>query len=197
MTTRWAPFPNRRRPFFNEPSGAAKCPPLPPWSPGAVPRAAMGFLGFIGSMALGSFITSSLPVLVGVLRRPEELAKKAGGPDQLPRQGRRPPGSGGSLPICSYSLLHAVQLRFAQHLFVPPFGLLQIYHSVHLRPLSLRSVAKPLGPRLPLYRRSGWRDIYRKVEKGGRVLLASRHGNLPIDSARSRGSDPNSTSAVH
>src|SRR5215208_3334361 len=114
MTTRWTPFGNRRRPLLNEPSGAAKWSPLPPFTSGSVRGVATGFLGFIGSVSPGSSMPS-LPVLVGVLRSLEEFAEGAEGPRQLPRHGRGPPG--GTEPLATRSqrfFLQAVQLRLVQ-----------------------------------------------------------------------------------
>src|SRR5215218_305356 len=112
MTTRWAPFVNRRRPLLKEPSGAAKWSLLPPCSSGCVRGAAMGFLGFIGSVSLSSSM-SPRPALVGVLRRLEELAEGADGPHRLPRHGRGPPRGTESLAIRSQRFLRAVYLRLA------------------------------------------------------------------------------------
>src|SRR5215207_1188043 len=168
MTTRSAPFVNRRRPLLKEPSGAAKWLPLPPCSSGSVRGAATGFLGFIGSVSLGSSMPP-LPVLVGVLRHLEELAEGPDSPRQLSRHGRGPPRGTESLAIRSQRFfLQAVQLRLAQHLLALLLQDLHANYPVHVRSSALWSVAKPSGPCLWLYKGSGWRDIHQKVDQGGR-----------------------------
>src|ERR687890_787218 len=120
MMTRWAPFVNRRRPLVDEPSGAAKWSPPPPQSSGGVRRAPTGFPRFIGSVSLGSPTLLPLPILIGVLGRPKELAQHAGegrrraAPRSRPIGGQRVscaslamPSSGGSAPARAASPLAA------------------------------------------------------------------------------------------
>src|SRR5215208_5490522 len=164
MTTRWTPFVNRRRPLLNEPSGAAKWSPLPPCTSGSVRGAATGFLGFIGPVSPGSSMPS-LPVLAGVLRRLEELAE---GAEALATRSQG-------------FFLHAVQLRLAQHLLVLLLQDLHAHRPVHLRSSSIWSVAKPSGPRLWLYKGSGWRDLHQKVDQEGRDSCSRVIAALLVD----------------
>src|SRR5215207_9079482 len=132
----------------------------------------MGFPRFVRSVPLGSVMPSSLRFLVGVLRRPEDLAEEAEDPRQLPGHSRGPPGGGGSLAVRSQRLLQPVQLRLAQHLLSPLLQDLQAHRSVHLRASSLLRCEILRSALTHLYRGSGWRGIGQKVDWGVEILVS-------------------------